>query len=287
MPALPSRAIMVAGSCCDDFPSWDLHKLFGKDPRMITDLAVARAMVARVPSWFHSFELLPGLVTPGRQVTRPREHLDHLGIAEDLRGTRALEIGTWDGPVAFELERRGATVVALDIQDPSKTGFNTAKAILGSRVDYVQGSVYDLTRLLPSQFDLVVYFGVYYHLKNPVLAFEQIAAVMTDTASLAFEGECLINYVEDGAGNPTAALPVELLASTEVPVALFYAGAFKSDDTNWFVPNLACLREWLKAAGLSMRSHYLYAPPATSPPIQRVGGLATKTRVPPIEHRTV
>ena len=88
---------------------------------MITDLALAREMVARVPKWFHAFELLPGLVTPGRQVTRPREHLNHLGIDEDLRDARALEIGTWDGPVAFELERRGAKVIALDIQDSSPT----------------------------------------------------------------------------------------------------------------------------------------------------------------------
>ena len=79
---------------------------------MITDLALAREMVARVPKWFHAFELLPGLVTPGGQVTRPREHLNHLGIDEDLRSARALEIGTWDGPVAFELERRGARVIA-------------------------------------------------------------------------------------------------------------------------------------------------------------------------------
>jgi hypothetical protein len=254
---------------------------------MITDLAVAREMVARVPTWFHAFELLPGLVTPGRQVTRPREHLNHLGIHEDLQGARALEIGTWDGPVAFELERRGASVVALDIQDPSKTGFNTAKAILGSEVEYIQGSVYDLTRLLRSQFDLVVYFGVYYHLKSPVLAFEQIAAVMTDTATLAFEGECLINYLEDGAGQPTVELPVALLASTEIPLAVFYPGTFKGDDTNWFIPNLACLRAWLQAAGLTMRSHYLYAPPATSPPIQRAGGCATKIGDAPLEHRTV
>lgn len=254
---------------------------------MITDIAVAREMVARVPMWFHAFELLPGLVTPGRQVTCPWEHLNHLGIDEDLRGRRALEVGTWDGPVAFELERRGATVVALDIQDPSKTGFNTAKAILGSKVEYVQGSVYDLTRLIPSQFDLVIYFGVYYHLKSPVLAFEQIAAVMTDRAILAFEGECLINYLEDSSGRPVSELPVGLLASTEVPLTLFYAGTFKTDDTNWFIPNLACIREWLKAAGLTMRSHYLYAPTGTLPPIQRAGGIAHKTGAPSIEHRTV
>ena len=254
---------------------------------MITDLDLARKMVARVPQWFHAFELLPGLVTPGRQVTRPREHLNRLGIDEDLRGARALEIGTWDGPVAFELERRGASVIAMDIQDPSRTGFNTARAILGSQVEYIQGSVYDLTRLLNHQFDLVVYFGIYYHLKSPVLAFEQIAAVMNDTATLAFEGECLINYVEDGAGNPSVELPVKLLASTDVPLAFFYPGTYKGDDTNWFVPNLACLRAWLQAAGLRMQSHYMFAPRGTSPPIQRAGGCAIKTGGSPIEHRTL
>jgi len=254
---------------------------------MITDITVARELVARVPQWFHAFELLPGLVTPGRQTVRAREHLNHMGISEDLRGSHALEIGSWDGPIAFELERRGARVIATDIQDPSRTGFNTAKTILGSKVEYIQGSVYDLTRLFRTQFDLVVYFGVYYHLKSPVLAFEQIAAVMKDDATLAFEGECLISYLEDNTGRSTTALPIEQIAGADIPLAAFYAGTFKADDTNWFIPNLACLREWLKAAGLTMRSHYLYAPPETSPPIQRAGGLATKIGAPPIEHRTL
>jgi tRNA (mo5U34)-methyltransferase len=83
---------------------------------------------------------------------------------------RVLEIGTFDGAIAFECETRGAKLTGLDIQDPSKTGFNVAKEIRQSRVDYVQGSVYDLAALFTEKFDYVFFLGVFYHLKNPVLA---------------------------------------------------------------------------------------------------------------------
>ena len=84
--------------------------------------------------WYLSFEIVPGVITPGITAVDPKSRLELFGLPDDLRGARALDIGTWDGPVAFELERRGASVTALDIQDPNLTGFNTAKAILGSHV---------------------------------------------------------------------------------------------------------------------------------------------------------
>src|SRR5438477_377200 len=74
--------------------------------------------------WFHIFEVLPGIMTPGRIRHYPRRILNDLKVAQDLTGLDCLDIGAWDGPTAFELENRGGRVVALDIQDPSKTGFN-------------------------------------------------------------------------------------------------------------------------------------------------------------------
>jgi 2-polyprenyl-3-methyl-5-hydroxy-6-metoxy-1,4-benzoquinol methylase len=57
-----------------------------------------------------------------------------------------LDIGAWDGPFTFELERRGAQVTALDIQDPDVTVFNAVKEIKNSSATYVCGSVYDACR---------------------------------------------------------------------------------------------------------------------------------------------
>ena len=251
------------------------------------DLDEARQKVALAPNWYHAFELLPGLVTPGKVPIRPREHLDCYGVEADLAGVNALEIGTMDGPIAFELERRGARVKALDIQDPSRTGFDTAKSILGSEVQYVQGSIYDLRRLFGEErFDLIACFGVFYHLKSPVLAFEEIAAVMNDKATLMIEGECLLNYAEEVSGKPVDKKPLAALTSDRLPLALFYSGSYKGDDTNWFVPNLACVKEWLKAAGLELKRHWVLSRNDVTPPVQRLGGVVEKVGGSPVEHRT-
>ena len=249
------------------------------------DYETAATMVSRA-NWYHAYELMPGLVTPGILPIVPSESLDCFEVAADLSGIDALEIGTLDGPIAFELEKRGARVTTLDIQDPSRTGFDTARAILGSSVRYVRGGVNDIPELLSSQqFDLIVFFGVFYHLKNPVLAFERIAgALRDDRARLLIEGECLLNYVEDISGQPIPAPPLDFLCSEDVALTLFYPGKYKGDDSNWHVPNLACVRAWLSAAGLDLEKHMLLSRQETSPPLQRMGGIVRRVGVPPVEH---
>jgi SAM-dependent methyltransferase len=251
--------------------------------------------------WFHSFELLPGTVTPGRVYANPKKRFDKIyKIPVNLLGLKALDIGTWDGPYAFELERRGADVIALDVQDPSCTGFNTAKEIIHSNVQYIQASVYDLSKVLNMKFDIILFFGVYYHLKYPILAFEQIHKVLKDDGLLLMEGECLRNWAPVPREAAMMKNPVmsgvqhckkkentekwqsllrklkliaiikkfynalfrqrpskfvKTIANSDVPITLFYSGQYKQDPSNWFIPNLACIREWLATAGLKLTSY--------------------------------
>ena len=249
-------------------------------------------------SWHHSFELLPGLLTPGTCHVNAKNIFDsRYEIPQSLSGLKILDIGAWDGPYSFELERRGADVVALDIQDPSLTGFNIAKEILQSRVKYIRASVYDLTKVLTEKFDIVLFLGVYYHLKCPVLAFEQISYILKNDGLMLIEGECLRNYapvpeIESKAKGSSllkkAALPsgfIGDMAQSNIPVTLFYSGAYKNDPSNWFIPNFACIREWLSAAGLELISHGF----RDKEPTQRFWGIAKKTKDAEIllEHRIV
>jgi tRNA (mo5U34)-methyltransferase len=244
-----------------------------------------RRRLSAVP-WFHRFEILPGIFTPGHQPTDAKAIFSYFDVPPDFTGKKVLEVATWDGPVAFEAERRGARVTALDIQDPTKTGFNVAKAILGSQVKYVEGSVYDLTTLVPERFDYVFCLGLFYHLKHPVLAFEQIARALDDGGRLFFEGECLRTYGEDAQGRPVDEEWVRRLADSNVPLALYYADTYKGDDSNWFVPNFTCLKGWLETAGLEVVRHsFLEA--RGKPPLQRVSGVARKRRGLRTEHRRV
>ena len=93
---------------------------------------------------YHRYEVEPGLFTPGDFMPiDPTSCLDELGVPRDLSGLRALDIGAWDGPYTFELERRGAEVTALDIQDPDITVFNAVKKIKKSSATHVRCSIYD------------------------------------------------------------------------------------------------------------------------------------------------
>jgi tRNA (mo5U34)-methyltransferase len=249
---------------------------FLRSKRPLT-LEEIRARVAAA-SWFQTFELVPGVVTPGVFEFSASYLLDHhYGAGRDLSGKTAIDIGAWDGAMAFELERRGAKVVALDIQDPAITGFNTAKSILGSHVEYVRGSVYDVRQLFRRSFDIVCFLGVWYHLYNPIGALKEVAGILAEDGRLFAEGECLLNYIENERGEASG-LDARQLADADVPLTLCYPGLYKK-ASNWFVPNLACLRSWFHVADLEIMSCQTHG---DQPPMQRAT-LVARRRPPDVE----
>jgi tRNA (mo5U34)-methyltransferase len=160
-------------------------------------MADARAAVEEVRLWYHTMELAPGVVTPGWFDLRPV--LARLPWP-DVAGKRCLDVGTYDGHLAFELERRGAAeVVAVDISDHESwdwpirirrraaglgelagekgAGFRAAHAALGSSVERVECSVYDLSPERVGMFDVVVCGTLMLHLRDPVRAIEAIGTV--------------------------------------------------------------------------------------------------------------
>ncbi|MDX6672559.1 MAG: tRNA (mo5U34)-methyltransferase [Solirubrobacteraceae bacterium] len=148
---------------------------------------------ARERRWYHTLELAPDLVTEGWFDLRP--YVPRYGLPERMDGMRALEVGTWDGFWAFEMERRGAEVVALDLDaegdldwpprrrpespnpEPRGEGFRLAREILGSGVERVNRSIYHATPEDLGTFDLVVCGSVLIHLRDQLLALERIAAL--------------------------------------------------------------------------------------------------------------
>jgi tRNA (mo5U34)-methyltransferase len=152
--------------------------------------------------WYHTQELAPGLVTPGMFDLRP--YVDRYGLPDDLTGKRCLDVGTFEGFWAFELERRGGEVVALDVDriqhldwpprlrpsedDQRGEGFMLARDALGSSVRRVGMSVYDATpEALGGHFDLVFCGSVLIHLRDPMLALERMAALCDGRLILADE----------------------------------------------------------------------------------------------------
>jgi tRNA (mo5U34)-methyltransferase len=205
-----------------------------------------RSEIERYP-WYHTLELAPGVVTPGMFDHRPI--LDRYPLPDDLSGMRCLDVATMDGFWAFEMERRGAaSVTALDLEDPEaldwpaslRAGhektmdetkaerFALAKEALGSQVERVLLSAYDLGPSALGTFDFVFCGDLLLHLKDPITPVENIRSVCTGSA-------VIVNVIKKFRlyeGRPMAELD-------------------GIDNFEWWVTNLEGLVRIVRAAGFA------------------------------------
>ncbi len=186
--------------------------------------------------WWHSFELPDGSTIQGvTSLESLKKRLAQFPIPDDLRGKRALDIGCWDGWYSFELERRGAEVVAVDKWDNPR--FREIHSILKSRVDYRLLDMYELTPDRVGRFDIVLFMGVLYHLKHPLLALELVCALTTDLAAV------------DSFVLREGQYPPEILAR---PVMEFFETDEMGGQTdNWFGPSLPALLAMCRVSGFA------------------------------------
>jgi tRNA (mo5U34)-methyltransferase len=200
-----------------------------------------RAKRVNALRWMHSIDLGGGLTTPG--AWGPPQPLILRAFGDiDFRGKKVLDIGCWDGLWSFEAEKRGAAeVYATDLTrhrvQREQPTFQLAHELLGSKARYVPDlGVYDIRRLGVSDFDIVLFLGVIYHLKHPLLALSRLRQVMSDGAIIVVESETL---------------------PTEENVAQFYyREPYKQDHSNWWIPSLRVLREWVECSYFRLKREY-------------------------------
>jgi tRNA (mo5U34)-methyltransferase len=140
-----------------------------------------RRQVEAEPYWFQRIELFPGYFSPGWD--DPAEtKLPYYGLPDDLTGMRVLDIGCAEGFFSFEAEARGAReVIAIDSFPDSVRRFNIVKEARQSNAAAFLMNVYDLEPKRLGTFDLVLFYGVFYHLKHPQYALERIRSICTGT----------------------------------------------------------------------------------------------------------
>jgi tRNA (mo5U34)-methyltransferase len=190
-----------------------------------TDL---RAEIAKA-NWYHRI-MIGTEFTPGQCDVAKLYRA--LGLPKDLRGRRVLDIGTFDGGLAFACEARGADeVVALDVVE-HKT-FTLAHKALQSRVRFETGNAYNLDPARLGTFDLVIFAGVLYHLRYPLLALDRLRRVAS--------GDVHIETHTAKIGGRR-------------PAAVFYErDELNGDYTNWFGPNDRAVQAWFRSAGFTIR----------------------------------
>jgi tRNA (mo5U34)-methyltransferase len=184
--------------------------------------------------WWQKFELAPGVMSPG--VNEIEHLLERANLGLDLTGASVIDIGATNGAAAFICERRGADrVVAVDLFDTDPFGFTVLRDAFDSKAQYVQSSIYELPfrpEVAGEQFDVVLFLGVLYHLRHPLLALDSLRLLTRGHA-----------YLETAVSDNE--LPYDLPG-----VSRFYrAGELNGDGSNWFSPNVACLLDWVRSAG--------------------------------------
>ncbi len=229
--------------------------------------------------WFHSIDLGQGVRTRGlSELALPAEQLP------DFSGRSVLDIGAWDGYYSFFAEQRGASrVVALDhyawgvdfaargaywndcaargvLPDhekdntefwrpdlPGRRGFELAHDVLDSKVEPV---VADFARMdvdTLGVFDVVLYLGVLYHMKEPLTCLERLRRVTAEVAVVETEAVHLQGYDDE-------------------PLMQFHPGGdVQADFGNWYVPTITAIHALCRAAGFA-RVRTVAGPPAAPPP---------------------
>lgn len=194
-------------------------------------LEEARRLVASVPHWHHTFEVYPGLKTPG--VYYPQFLLDKMRLGEDLKGCRVLDIGPSDGYFAREADKRGADVVCVDYRNRSQSGFEVMERLYGKTLDHRQINLYDLPAANLGRFDVIFFLGVLYHLPDMLRGLTIVRSLSRGVVNLETHSEN--EFCPD------------------VAAARYYVDdKLNKDWTNFWAPNRLCVLDMLYDAGFDV-----------------------------------
>jgi tRNA (mo5U34)-methyltransferase len=216
-----------------------------------------RARIEALGPWFHNMKL-GGIWTapdhflgdyPNEKFRRFAPHLP-----EDLAGKSVLDIGCNAGFYSMEMKRRGAgRVLGIDSDERYLAQARLAGEALGfDNIEFRNLSVYDVGAL-GERFDVVIFMGVLYHLRHPLLALdlihEHVARDLLIFQSMQRGSKLLMEVDEDYDFNDT-----EHFLESAYPKLHFVERKYAGDWTNWWVPNRACAEAMLRAAGFAIET---------------------------------
>lgn len=207
--------------------------------------------------WFHNVKLRGVQTAPDHFLGDYPENKWRrfaMAIPADLTGKTVLDIGCNAGFYSIEMKRRGAErVVAIDSDESYLAQARFAAEVSGAEIDFRQLSVYDVG-LLREKFDLVLFLGVFYHLRHPLLALDLVHEHVTRDL-LIFQsmqrGSSEVEPLEED-------YPFwnkELFQRDGFPRMFFIEKSYSSDPTNWWIPNRACVEAMLRSAGYEILEH--------------------------------
>lgn len=216
-----------------------------------------RQRVAELGDWFHNLDLGGVRTAPDHFLgDYPQIKWQQFSAAlpEDLSGKSVLDVGCNAGFYSIQMKRRGADrVVAIDTDEKYLAQARFAAKVSNAVIEFRNLSVYEVAEL-HEQFDLVLFMGVLYHLRHPLLALEllheHVAGDLLVAQSLLRGSKETMNLPPD--------FPFweeEVFENEEFPRMYFVENRFANDPTNWWIPNRACFEAMLRSAGFAILAH--------------------------------
>jgi tRNA (mo5U34)-methyltransferase len=214
-----------------------------------------RRRIDDLGQWFHNIDLKGVRTAPnhflGDYPNVKWRHFAH-AVPKDLRGMTVLDIGCNGGFYSIEMKRRGADrVVAIDTETMYLNQARFAAEMSGVEIEFRNLSVYDVAKL-GERFDLVIFMGVLYHLRHPLLALDLIHDHVARDLML-------FQSMQRGSADVEPLEPDYSIDETKIfdrlgyPKMHFVEHRYSHDDSNWWIPNRACVEAMLRDSGFEIR----------------------------------
>ena len=238
------------------------HDLPIAPSRLPLDRNMLSREVERLGPWFQNIDLGDGLMTAPDHFLGDYPAFKYARFADvlpsDLTGKSVLDIGCNAGFYSVEMKRRGAgRVVGIDTDDRYLEQARLASRALGfDGIEFSKLSVYDVAAL-GERFDLVIFMGVLYHLRHPLLALdlirEHVASDLMLFQTMQQGSNDVLLVPEDHPFHvPGTTRPPGYFDNPAYPKLHFIEREFAHDWTNWWAPNAACSQAMLRAAGFAI-----------------------------------
>ena len=216
-----------------------------------------RRQIDALGDWFHNIDIDGVPTAPNHflgDYPRVKWRSFSDAIPADLSGRTVLDIGCNGGFYAIEMKRRGATrVLAVDTDERYLTQARFAAGRCGQEIEFRQLSVYDVGALA-ERFDVVLFMGVLYHLRHPLLALDLIREHVADDL-LVFQSMQRGSEAVAPVAQDYDFWDLDHFDAPGYPKLHFVENAYSGDRTNWWVPNRACTEAMLRAGGFRIESH--------------------------------
>ncbi len=216
-----------------------------------------RRRVEELGQWFHNLDLHGVKTAPDHFLgdypnTKWQRFAD--ALPHDLSGQTVLDVGCNGGFYSIQMKLRGADrVVAVDTNDSYLAQARFAAEVSGVEIEFHHLSVYQLQQLR-EKFDLVLFLGVLYHLRHPLLALDLLhehAVKNVLVIQSMLRGSEYVAKVK----NDYEFWEQDIFLDRNFPQMYFVEQRFSGDPTNWWIPNRACLEAMLRSAGFEIVAH--------------------------------